>query len=161
RLCASLLVHHNHRPIQTGDVTDMKILSNLMPYCHVMTTDKFMKEMARALKLPERFGASLFAGTTDDIVALTSHIEGLLASQPRANVPAVGLFVVPNDAIKEDLWEFFRTLMLGARQWGSNHREWIELVNVNDGDYPMYRHEQFGILPDASFFFEFDDEISS
>jgi hypothetical protein len=46
QLCSSLLVHHNHRPIQTGDVTDMKILSTLLPYCHVMTTDKFMKEMA-------------------------------------------------------------------------------------------------------------------
>ena len=35
-------------------------------------------------------------------------------------------------------------------------------MNVNDGGYPTYAHRRSGLpLPDASFFFEFDDEISS
>jgi hypothetical protein len=52
--------------------------------------------------------------------------------------------------------------MLGARRWESQTREWIDLVNVNDGNYPRYQHRDSGLLlPDASFFFEFDDEISS
>jgi hypothetical protein len=52
--------------------------------------------------------------------------------------------------------------MLGARRWESEPGEWIELVNVNDGDYPAYQHVRSGLLmPDPSFFFEFDDEIAS
>lgn len=161
-LCASLLVHHNHRSIQTGDVTDMKILANLLPYCHVLTTDKFMKEMARALKLPERFGVSIFAGTVEDVTALNVHIKSLLATRASANAPKLSLLVVPDDAMKESLWDFFRVLMLGVRRWESKTQEWIELVNVNDGGYPTYQHRRSGLLlPDASFFFEFDDEISS
>lgn len=162
QLCASLLVHHNHRPIQTGDVTDMKILSNLLPYCHVLTTDKFMHEMARALKFPERFGVAMFAGTAEEVTALTGHLDGLLARHPPANVPALSLLIVPDAQIREHLWDFFRALMLGARRWESELHEWIELVNVNDGRYPVYQHVRSGLqLPDASFFFEFDDEISS
>lgn len=162
QLCASLLVHHNHRSIQTGDVTDMKIISNLLPYCNVLTTDKFMKEVTRALKLPERFGVPVFAGTVDDVTALTTHIKSLLATRPPANAPELSLLIVPDQAIKDNLWDFFRALMLGARRWESEVHEWIELVNVNDGGYPTYQHRRSGLpLPDASFFFEFDDEISS
>jgi hypothetical protein len=162
QLCASLLVHDNHRPIQTGDVTDMKILSNLLPYCHVLTTDKFMKEKARVLKLPERFGVSIFAGTVEDVTALTEHIRSLLSAWPAASAPKLSLLVLPDDAIKENLWNFFQRLMLGARRWESQTQEWIELVNVNDGGHPTYEHRSSGLpLPDASFFFEFDDEISS
>jgi hypothetical protein len=72
------------------------------------------------------------------------------------------LLVVPDEAIKDDLWEFFRVLMLGARQWEGRTQEWIELVNVNDGGYPTYQDRRSGLpLPGVSFFFEFDDEISS
>jgi hypothetical protein len=162
QLCSSLLVHHNHRPIQTGDVTDMKILSTLLPYCHVMTTDKFMKALAGDLKLPARFGIPIFAGTAEDIGALTAHLKSLLATWPPASVPKLSLLVVPDEAIKDDLWEFFRVLMLGARQWEGRTQEWIELVNVNDGGYPTYQDRRSGLpLPGVSVFFEFDDEISS
>lgn len=161
RLCASLLIHHNHRPIQAGDVTDMKVLSNLLPYCHVMTTDKFMKDVVRALKLDERFGVRVFSGTAEDITGLTQHIREALAARPPANMPELSLLVIPDAQIKEHLWDFFRALMLGARRWESEVHQWIELVNVNDGDYPVYAHARSGIRIDPSFFFEFNDEIAS
>lgn len=162
RLCSALLVNYNDRPIQTGDVTDMKILSTLLPYCHVLTTDKFMKEMARQLKLPERFGVPIFAGTDEDVSALSAQLKSLLEARPPANTPKLSLLIVPDQAMKENLWEFFRLLMRAAARWGSHTQEWIELVNVNDGGYPTYQDRHSGLmLPDASFFFEFDDEISS
>ncbi len=99
QLCASLLVRYNDRAVQTGDVTDMKILSNLLPYCHVMTTDKFMKELVRILKFEERFGTRVFSGTAEDIAALTEYLTELLASHPAANVPALSLLVVPDAQI--------------------------------------------------------------
>jgi len=162
RLYASLLVNHNHRPIQTGDATDVQILSNLLPYCHVVTTDKFMKEVVRALKLDERFGSQVFSGTVEDIGLLTRHIEALLAARPAANVPALSMLIVPDAQIKDQMLMFFRALMVGAQRWESRRDQWIELVNVNDGDYPVYQHAQSGLLlPSLSFFFEFDDEIAS
>src|SRR5215813_9620777 len=69
------LVRYNEREVQTGDMTDMKILSNLLPYWHVMTTDKFMKELVRILKLDERFGTRVFSGTDEDIAALTEYLS--------------------------------------------------------------------------------------
>jgi hypothetical protein len=161
QLCASLLVRYNDREVQTGDVTDMKILSNLLPYCHVMTTDKFMKELVRVLKFDERFGTRVFSGTPDDIAALTEYLTQLVASHPAANVPALSLLIVPDAQIKEHLWDFFRALMLGVGKWTSKMGGWIELVNVNDGGYPIYAHQSGLPLPDPSFFFEFDDEIES
>ena len=161
QLCASLLIRYNDREVQSGDVTDMKILSNLLPYCHVMTTDKFMKELVRILKFDERFGTRVFSGTAADIAALTAHVTQLLASHLAANVPELSLLVVPDVQIKEHLWEFFRALMLGVGKWTSEMGEWIELVNVNDGGYPIYAHRSGLPLPDPSFFFEFDDEIAS
>jgi hypothetical protein len=161
QLCASLLIRYNDREVQSGDVTDMKILSNLLPYCHVMTTDKFMKELVRILKFDERFGTRVFSGTADDIAALTVHLTQLLASHPAANVPKLSLLVVPDPRIKEHLWRFFRALMLGVGEWTSDGGGLIELVNVNDGGYPTYAHQSGLPLPDPSFLFEFDDEITS
>jgi hypothetical protein len=161
QLCASLLVRYNEREVQTGDMTDMKILSNLLPYCHVMTTDKFMKELVRILKFDERFGTRVFSGTDEDIAALTEYISQLLVSHPPASVPMLSLLVVPDAQIKEHLWDFFRALMLGVSRWASKTGLWIELVNVDDGGYPIYAHQSGLPLPDPSFFFEFDDEIES
>ena len=161
QLCASLLVRYNDREVQTGDMTDMKILSNLLPYCHIMTTDKFMKELVRVLKFDERFGVRVFSGTTDDIAALTKYLTQLLPSYPAANVPVLSLLVVPDAQIIEHLWDFFRALMLGVGKWTSKMRGWIEIVNVNDGGYPIYAHKSGLPLPDPSFFFEFDDEVTS
>ena len=161
QLCASLLVRYNDREVQTGDMTDMKILSNLLPYSHVMTTDKFMKELVRVLKFDERFGTRVFSGTADDIAALTEYLTQLLASHPAANIPTLSFLVVPDALIKEHLWDFFRGLMLGIGKWTSKMGGWIELVNVNDGGYPIYAHQSGLPLPDPSFFFEFDDEIES
>jgi hypothetical protein len=161
QLCASLLIRYNDRRVQSGDVTDMKIISNLLPYCHVMTTDKFMKELVRILKFDERFGARVFSGTADDIAALNGHLTHLLASHPPANVPDLSLLVVPDGKIKEHLWDFFRALKHTVGRWTSKMGGWIELVNVNDGGYPIYAHQSGLPLPDPSFFFEFDDEITS
>lgn len=161
QLCASLLVRYNDREVQTGDMTDMKILSNLLPYSHVMTTDKFMKELVRVLKFDERFGTRVFSGTADDIAALTEYLTQLLNSHPAANIPTLSFLVVPDALIKEHLWDFFRGLMLGIGKWTSRMGGWIELVNVNDGGYPIYAHQSGLPLPDPSFFFEFDDEIES
>jgi len=161
QLCASLLVRYNDRAVQTGDVTDMKILSNLLPYCHVMTTDKFMKELVRILKFEERFGTRVCSWTAEENAALTEYLTELLASHPAANVPALSLLVVPDAQIKEHLWDFFRALMLGVGKRTSKMGGWIELVNVNDGGYPIYAHQSGLPLPDPSFFFEFDDEIES
>src|SRR5207253_3170129 len=113
------------------------------------------------LKFDERFGTRVFSGTADDIVALTEHLTQLLASHLPANVPKLSLLVVPDEQIKKHLWEFFRALMLGVGKWTSKTGEWIELVNVNDGGYPIYAHHSGLPLPDPSFFFEFDDEIAS
>ena len=161
QLCASLLVRYNDREVQTGDMTDMKILSNLLPYTHVMTTDKFMKELVRVLKCEERFGARVFSGTVDDIAALTQYLTELLTSHPAANMPTLSVLVAPDAQIKEHLWEFFRVLMLGVRKWTSRMGGWFELVNVNDGGYPTYAQQSGLPLPDPSFFFEFDDEVES
>jgi hypothetical protein len=126
-----------------------------------MTTDKFMKELVRILKFDERFGTRVFSGTDEDIAALTEYLSQLLVSHPPANVPMLSLLVVPDAQIKERLWDFFRALMLGVGRWASKTGLWIELVNVNDGGYPIYAHQSGLPLPDPSFFFEFDDEIES
>jgi hypothetical protein len=70
QLSASLLIRYNALEVLTSDMTDMKILSNLLPYCHVMTTDKFMQELVRVLKFEERFGVRVFSGQTADIAEL-------------------------------------------------------------------------------------------
>lgn len=130
RLCSSLLTHHNHRTVKPSDLTDMKMLSTLLPYCHVITTDKFMKELASGLDLDERFGVKLFSGKASEIAALVAHIEDRLANTAAANVPILSLLVVPDEGIKERMWEFFKRIASLARQWEGRHGEWIELAPI-------------------------------
>jgi hypothetical protein len=158
QFCASLLIRYNQREVQTGDITDMKILSNLLPYCHVVTTDKFMKELTRLLKFGERFGVKIFSGQADDIDALTEHLKQLMAERAPADIPALGRLIVPDEQMKEHLWEFFRAMHFAVRAASV----WVEVVNVNDGGCPIYAHARSGLrMPDPSFFFEFDREIKS
>jgi hypothetical protein len=96
QLCSSLLTHYNTREVQRGDMTDMQMLSNLLPYCHVMTTDKFMKQIVRNLGLDDRFAVRVFSGTVDDLASLAGHLTTLLDSRQPANTPVLSLLVVPN-----------------------------------------------------------------
>lgn len=68
-----------HYPkIQTGHLYDVPILATALPYCDVVTTDKFMKEiLVKILHLDDKYKAKIFSPTKADRLAFQKFVGGL------------------------------------------------------------------------------------
>jgi hypothetical protein len=65
---------------------------------------------------------------------LAEHLE----TTAPVNRPAVAVFVLADDGIKENSWEFFRVLGNALRACERGKRGWIELFAFDDGAMPRY-----------------------
>jgi len=76
---AVLATHYPKRRMQPGDFYDVPILATVLPYCDVVTADKFMKNiLVKILRFNSRYNARIFSPDKADLSAFRDLIEGLL-----------------------------------------------------------------------------------
>jgi hypothetical protein len=67
------------RKIQEGDYYDMAILAAALPYCDIVTTDKFMKEiLINKLQFDKKYKSRIFSATKKDRLAFQKLVRALL-----------------------------------------------------------------------------------
>lgn len=137
-LLTRLMTAHPTRMIKQGDVTDIDAMATYLPYCDVYGADRFMAEVARSLKVPERYNCHLFDSRKEGVARLIDHLRSALAGIVPVNVPGLSIFVAAADSIKENSFSFFRKIGNQAKMAENRCGEWIELFGFDDGRMPRY-----------------------
>jgi hypothetical protein len=141
-LLTRLMTAHSTRTIKQGDVTDIDAMATYLPYCDVYGADRFMAEVARSLKVPERHNCHLFDSRRDGVTKLIDHLRNALAGIAPVNVPGLSIFVAAAGGIKENSFSFFRKIGNQAKMAENRCGEWIELFGFDDGTMPRYEMRQ-------------------
>jgi len=128
----------SHREIQKGDLTDVDAMATYLPYCDVYGAERFIANVARSLKVPERFDRQLFDATKEGVKQLIEYLRQALANRPPVNVPALSIFVAPADGIKQHSFEFFRMIGSQAKRAEIELDDWVEVFGFDDGRMPQY-----------------------
>ncbi|MFC2066618.1 hypothetical protein ACFLUO_06140 [Chloroflexota bacterium] len=64
-----------------GDFYDVPILASALPYCDIVTTDKFMKEiLINKLSFDEKYTARIFSATQSDRLEFQNLVRGLMGN---------------------------------------------------------------------------------
>lgn len=146
-LLTRVMTAHSTRAIKQGDMTDIEAMATYLPYCDVYGADRFTAEVARSLKVPERYKCHLFDSQTAGVVKLTEHLRNALAGVTPVNVPSLSIFVVANEGIKQESFSFFKKLGNQAKLAENLLGEWVELFGFDDGWMPQYEMKQAPGLP--------------
>jgi hypothetical protein len=146
-LLTRLMTAHSTRTIKQGDVTDIDAMATYLPYCDVYGADRFMAEVARSLKVPERYNCHLFDSRKEGVTKLIDHLRNALAGIAPVNVPGLSIFVAAADSIKENSFSFFRKIGNQAKMAENRCGEWIELFGFDDGRMPRYEMRQAPGVP--------------
>jgi hypothetical protein len=141
-LLTRLMTAHSGRAIKQGDVTDIDAIATYLPYCDIYGADRFMAEVARSLKVPERFSCRLFDSSRVGTVNLIEHLHQMLAGIAPVNVPALSIFVAPTEDIKEKSFAFFRAIGIQAKMAENRCGAWVEVFGFDDGKMPRYGMKQ-------------------
>lgn len=76
---AAINKYYPNRKMQQGDFYDIPILSAVVPYCDVVTTDRFMKGvLVNRLHFDDKYCATVFSASQQDRLAFQKFIRGLL-----------------------------------------------------------------------------------
>jgi hypothetical protein len=141
-LLTRVMTAHATRTIKQGDVTDIDAMATYLPYCDIYGADRFMADVARSLKVPERYNCHLFDSRKDSVARLIDHLRNALAGIAPVNVPGLSIFVAATDDIKENSFSFFHKLGSQAKIAENQCGEWIELFGFDDGSMPRYKMKQ-------------------
>lgn len=140
KLWARILTAHGNRRVQSGDATDVEMISSYLPYVDVMAIDDFMANNVKELKLNEKYKTVVFSAKGDGLKKLIDFISDYLDKNPPVNVPDATIFVLSDDKIKNDSFEFFRKL-------GSLcSRYYTDVYAFDDGNMPKYQHKDSGVV---------------
>lgn len=72
---AAINTYYPNRNMQQGDFYDIPMLSTVLPYCDVVTTDSFMKEiLVKRLHFDDKYKARIFSATRADQLAFQKLI---------------------------------------------------------------------------------------
>ena len=124
------------RTIQSGDSTDIEVLSTFLPYMDVVATDNYMATQLRELGIDERYGVKVFGAKTKSVRSLRDCVSTHLAIGAPANKPLLTVFVLPHGTIKRNSWEFF--LHLGNSAKAISEGDYVRLYAFDDGRMPEY-----------------------
>jgi len=141
-LLTQAMTAHSTRTIKASDMTDIDAMATYLPYCDVYGADRFMAEVARSQKVPERYDCNLFDSRKDGVAKLIDYLSNTLASIAPVNVPELSIFVAATDSIKEKSFSFFRTLGNQAKMAENHYGEWTELFGFDDGRMLQYEMKQ-------------------
>jgi len=135
---AKILVDHPNRPIGDGDASDIEMISTYLPYVDVLATDTFMAEIIKQLKLDQKYGTVVFGANKAGLTAMEKYIADYLASTAPVNRPSVSVFVLPDEGIRNDSFDFFKKIGLQAMSEEGRHKNWVKLFSFDDGKMPQY-----------------------
>lgn len=148
-----LLISHNHRPIKPSDFLDIKIISTYLPYVDILATDNFMCNTIKDLGLSKEYNTEVFSSKKMGLNEFVEEMQHRLPNIAPVNVPKVSIFVLPDDKIKLNSFDFFRALGL---QTGFDRYGWVELYAFDDGNMPKYKIKEpelilpfFGLQPNV------------
>jgi hypothetical protein len=99
-LLTRMMTAHSTRRIKQGDVTDIDARAAYLPYCDVYGADRFMAELARSLKVPDRYNCHLFDSRKDGVAKLIDHLNNALGGIAPVNVPGLSIFVAASDCTR-------------------------------------------------------------
>jgi len=140
KLWARILTAHGNRKVQSGDATDVEVISSYLPYVDVMAIDGFMANNVKELKLDEKYKTTIFTAKGDGLRKFIDFIKNYLDNNPPVNVPDATIFVLSDDKIKDVSFEFFRKL-------GSLcSRYYTDVYAFDDGNMPKYQHKDSKII---------------
>lgn len=139
RLWSKLFTSHGLRQVQSGDATDIDIISSYLPYVDVMALDTFMANNVRGLGLDKEYGTMIFDAKGENLKAFVQYVEEYIATNPPVNIPNASIFVLPDRRITLDSFEYFRRL-------GSQcSRNYVDLYAFDNGNMPKYLHKGAGV----------------
>lgn len=133
KLWARILTAHGNRKVQSGDATDIEVIASFLPYVDVMAIDGFMANNVKVLKLDEKYKTTIFTAKGDGLRKFIDFIKNYLDNNPPVNVPDATIFVLSDDKIRNDSFEFFRKLgsLCG--------RYYTDVYAFDDGNMPKYQ----------------------
>jgi hypothetical protein len=137
RLWSWILTKFPTRAIQSGDATDIDVLSTYMPYVDVIGTDTFMATQLEALGIDKEYQVSLFTAKTPSLRAFCTFLREYLKKNRPVNRPALSIFVLPSPSIKAEAFKFF--FELGKCQREVREPEWVDVYGFDDGQMPRYQ----------------------
>ena len=76
-LLAGMITHSSGRKPQGSDLEDVLAISTVLPYCGILTTDRYMKDLVCKLHLDDQYQAKVFSAAEPDTLALMSLVKGL------------------------------------------------------------------------------------
>ena len=78
---AAINMHYPRRNPQGSDLYDVTRLAITIPYCHLNTTDSFMKEiLTKRLRLDEKYNTNIFSATNQDCLSFQKRVKELINS---------------------------------------------------------------------------------
>lgn len=76
---AALIKHYPNRKNKQGDFYDIQIVATVLPYCDIVTTDIFMKEiLVNILHFDEKYKAKIFSASKADRIAFEKLVRELI-----------------------------------------------------------------------------------
>lgn len=72
---ATIVVNHQSRIVQGSDLQDVMAASMAVPYCHIFTTDSFMKDVLRTASLDQQYSVEIYSPRRVDVEALTEKLS--------------------------------------------------------------------------------------
>ncbi|MBN8726059.1 MAG: hypothetical protein J0M03_24400 [Acidobacteria bacterium] len=139
-----LLTHLNTRPSKASDSADIEIISTYLPYVDVFATDTFMANLIRDFGYDTAYGTEVFDASAGGLEKFKQFLEAYLASHTPVNKPSGSIFVIPDQRIRRESFEFFKNL--GQQRIGRGRRnEWVDVYAFDDGHMPKYRHKDTSV----------------
>lgn len=139
QIWAHLLTKYNKRIIKESDLMDINIISTYLPYVDVLATDTFMEGVIQELKLNEEYSTKVFSAKECGRKKFINHLKDYLLNSQPTNIPAASIFVVSDDGIKQDSFNFFKKLGLMLE---NDHGGWVEFYAFDDGVMPIYHNKK-------------------
>lgn len=73
-----IVQNYTDREPKGGDLRDVAILATVLPYCDVVTTDRFMKDiLVNSLRFDKKYGCEIFSASQQDRLAFEQLLRGL------------------------------------------------------------------------------------
>jgi len=141
RLWSKILINHKTRKIRSGDSTDVDILSSYLPYVDIIATDFFMADQLRSLGLDKEYNTIIFDPKKEGLEKFENFLIKFLAATEPVNSPIVSIFVLSDDKIKENSFDFFKNL--GVQTLRIQGRDpYVEIFAFDDGKMPKYAYKE-------------------
>ena len=142
KLWSSLLTRFKNRVIKRSDPTDIDIVSTYLPYIDVFATDAFIADRISECGIASENNIDLFDARTEKLNLFINYLQKFIESSLPVNVPAISIFVLPDQTIKENSFKLFYSLGTSSTAHIDGKDEWANIYGFDDGNMPKYRLKQ-------------------